>query len=35
MWRNTAAINTVRIYCDGGGNWTSGNIKLYGIEAAK
>jgi hypothetical protein len=35
LWRNTTAITTVRVYCDGGGNWTAGNIKLYGIEAAK
>ena len=35
LWRNTSAITSLRIYCDVSGNWTSGNIKLYGIEAAK
>ena len=34
LWRNTAAITSLRIFCDGGGNWTSGNISLYGIKAA-
>lgn len=33
LWRSTAAITTIKVYCDGGGNWTAGNIKLYGIEA--
>ena len=34
LWRNTSAINTVRIFCDGGGNWTAGFVSLYGIAAA-
>ena len=34
LWRSTSAITTVRIFCDGGGNWTAGFISLYGILAA-
>lgn len=34
LWRSTAAITTVRIYCEAGGNWTAGFISLYGIAAA-
>lgn len=34
LWRSTSAINTIRIFCDGGGNWTSGFVSLYGIAAA-
>jgi hypothetical protein len=34
LWRSTAAITSLRIYCDGGGNWTAGNFTLYGIKAA-
>lgn len=34
LWRNTGAITSLRIYCDGGGNWTSGNVSLYGIASA-
>lgn len=34
LWRSTSAINTIRIFCDGGGNWTAGFVSLYGIKAA-
>lgn len=34
LWRSTSAINTIRIFCDGGGNWTAGFVSLYGIAAA-
>jgi hypothetical protein len=35
LWRSTAAINSIKVYLSGGGNFDSGStFTLYGVKAA-